>query len=192
LIKYGEPKISPEGVVCRAGGAFFLSRNLELKARCAKLEVCRQALSRLDIRLHEVELQTDTYFQISSGRLKLREIEGSRASLIWYERPDSEQARISQYHLTPIADLDSINTLLAAALGVRGRVSKRREIYLWHNVRIHLDEVAGLGSFVELEAVLGPGDQEGTAHERLEHLTRMLKLERSGYRGKSYADLLGL
>jgi predicted adenylyl cyclase CyaB len=169
-----------------------LSRNLELKACCENLEVRRQALSRLDIPLHQVELQTDTYFQISNGRLKLREIEGSTAALIWYERPDSDQARISLYHLAPVADPDSMKTLLAAALGVRGRVSKRREIYLWHNVRIHLDDVAGLGSFVEFEAVLGPGDQEAAAHGRLEHLARTLRLEQSDYRGKSYANLLGL
>jgi adenylate cyclase, class 2 len=169
-----------------------VSRNLELKACCAVLEACRQALSRIGITLHQVELQTDTYFRISNGRLKLREIEGLPAALIWYERPNSEQARISLYHLVPIADPDAMKTLLTAALAVRGQVSKRREIYLWHNVRIHLDEVAGLGSFVEFEAVLGPGDVEATAHSRLEHLARALQLDPSDYRGKSYADLLGL
>jgi adenylate cyclase class 2 len=169
-----------------------VSRNLELKASCANLEVCRQALSRLGIPLHQVELQTDTYFHISTGRLKLRDIEGLSAALIWYERSDSEQARISLYHLAPIADPDAMKALLAAALGVRGQVAKRREIYLWHNVRIHLDEVAGLGSFVEFEAVLGPEEDEATAHERLQHLARTLQLDSSDYRGKSYADLLGL
>jgi adenylate cyclase, class 2 len=169
-----------------------VSRNLELKACCANLEACRQALSRLGIRLHQVELQTDTYFHISNGRLKLREIEGLTAALIWYERPDSEVERISLYHLARVADPDAMKALLAPALGVRGQVSKRREIYLWHNVRIHLDEVAGLGSFVEFEAVLGPEDDEATAHRRLEHLTRALQLDPSDYRGKSYADLLEL
>ena len=60
------------------------------------------------------------------------------------------------------------------------------------HVRIHLDEVAGLGSFVEFEAVLGPEDDETTAHARLEYLGRTLQLNPSDHRGKSYADLLGL
>ena len=38
---------------------------------------------------------------------------------------------------------------LAEALGVRSVVRKRREIYLYHNVRIHLDEVCDLGRFLE-------------------------------------------
>jgi adenylate cyclase, class 2 len=169
-----------------------LSRNLESKACCADLEACREALARLGIPVCQVEFQTDTYFHVSNGRLKLREIEGLSAALIWYERPDCEPARISLYHLVPVADPDAMKALLAAALGVRGQVTKRRVIYLWHNVRIHLDEVAGLGSFVEFEAVLGPRDDEATAHERLEHLARTLQLDPSDYRGKSYADLLGL
>jgi predicted adenylyl cyclase CyaB len=169
-----------------------VSRNLELKACCGNLEACRQALSRLVIPLHQVELQTDTYFHISNGRLKLREIDGLPAALIWYERPDSEQARISLYQMTMVADPEAMKALLAAALGVRGQVAKRREIYLWHNVRIHLDEVAGLGSFVEFEAVLGPEDDETTARARLEHLAQTLQLDPLDYRGKSYADLLEL
>ena len=51
-------------------------------------------------------------------------------------------------------DAGALKTALVAALGIRGVVHKRREIYLWHNVRIHLDEVAGLGALVEFEAVL--------------------------------------
>ncbi|MGK3856667.1 class IV adenylate cyclase, partial [Enterococcus faecium] len=82
------------------------------------------------------------------GRLKLREIDGQAAVLIWYDRPDHDAARLSKYHLVPVADPAALKAALTDALGVRGEVRKRREIYLWHNVRIHLDEVAGLGSFL--------------------------------------------
>ena len=45
---------------------------------------------------------------------------------------------------------------LAAACGTRAVVVKRGEIFLVEHVRIHLDEVDGLGDFLEFEAVLGP------------------------------------
>ena len=54
----------------------------------------------------------------------------------------------------PIAEPALLKAALTAALGVRRVVDKRREIFLADNVRIHLDDVAGLGTFLEFEAVL--------------------------------------
>ena len=44
-----------------------------------------------------------------------------------------------------------------------GVVFKRRRLYLHHNVRIHLDDVEGLGSFIELESVLAVVGSESPA-----------------------------
>src|SRR5262249_50856778 len=127
-----------------------------------------------------------------NGRLKLREIEGRPAVLIWYERPDNTPARSSHYHLVPVADAAALKATLSAALGVRGTVSKRREIYLYQNVRIHLDEVARLGSFVEFEAVLADDANLPVAHALLNQLTDLLGISAADYLAPSYADLLGL
>jgi predicted adenylyl cyclase CyaB len=81
---------------------------------------------------------------------------------------------------------------LTSALGVRGVVRKRREIYLWHNVRVHLDEVDGLGTFVEFEAVLSEDEDEATARQRLEHLSGLLAVTSADHLAVAYADLLGL
>jgi predicted adenylyl cyclase CyaB len=167
-------------------------RNLELKARCADLAAARQAAGRLGARSAGLEVQTDTFFRVPAGRLKLRQTEDRPAFLIWYDRPDRGEARISTYYLVPVSDAAVLKTALAAALGVRGEVHKRREVCHWHNVRIHLDEVAGLGSFVEFEAVLSAGQDEATAHERLVQLTRALAILPADQLACSYADLLGL
>jgi predicted adenylyl cyclase CyaB len=71
-------------------------------------------------------------------------------------------------------------------------VNKRREIYFWHNVRIHLDEVTGLGTLVELEAVLAPEDDENVAQERLDHLCEVMGIAKKDLLGESNADLLGM
>jgi predicted adenylyl cyclase CyaB len=167
-------------------------RNLELKSRCADLSAARAAVRRLGARLDGMQTQTDTYFRVPRGRLKLRRIQGLADELIWYERPDQSQARISRYFRVPVTNSDGLQTALTAALGVRGEVSKRREIYLWQNVRIHLDDVAGLGFFVEFEAVLSLQDTEAVAHQHLNDLRRELAIGDSDTCDASYADLLGL
>jgi predicted adenylyl cyclase CyaB len=169
-----------------------LRRNLEIKARHADLVAAREAVRRLGARETAVEVQTDTYFRVPQGRLKLRAIEGQPAVLIWYDRPDNQGTRLSAYYLVPVPDPTGMKAALAAALGVRGEVHKRRGIHLWHNVRIHLDEVAGLGNFVEFEAVLSPEEDDTIAHARLDQLCRSLDILPADHLAPSYADLLGL
>jgi predicted adenylyl cyclase CyaB len=156
------------------------------------LSVAAAAVERHGAHFHSEESQTDTYFHVPHGRLKLREINGQTAALIAYDRPDQKGSRLSAYHLVPVPDPAALKAALASALGVRGTVRKRRAIYLWHNVRIHLDEVEGLGTFVEFEAVLGPSEDAATAEERLEHLEHALMLDPAQYVATSYADLLKL
>jgi predicted adenylyl cyclase CyaB len=167
-------------------------QNLELKARCPALKAARQSVCRLGAREAGIEIQTDTFFRAPSGRLKLREIEGQPAVLIWYDRPDELSARMSRYYLNPIPDAEKMKATLTVALGVRGVVHKRRAIYLWHNVRIHLDEVRELGTFVEFEAVLGPGDAVLAAETRLNDLCRALRIVPADHLAIAYADLLEL
>lgn len=167
-------------------------RNLEVKARCADLSSARAVALALGAQAAGIEAQTDTYFRVPHGRLKLREIDGQTAVLIAYDRPDASAVRLSAYHLVPVSEPATLKAALAAALGLRGAVAKRREILLWHNVRIHLDEVANLGTFVEFEAVLGPDDDEAMAAVRLAELGAALGIETAHHLAPSYADLLGL
>jgi adenylate cyclase class 2 len=169
-----------------------LHHNLELKAAYADFAAAREVVRRLGAGEAGVEHQTDTYFQVAHGRLKLREISGQPALLIWYDRPDANCVRSSAYHLAPVADATALKAALSAALEVRGWVHKRREIYLWHNVRIHLDDVRGLGPFLEFEAVLSGADDENISRSRLEELCRALAISPAQTQAPSYVDLLGL
>lgn len=151
-------------------------RNIELKARLRDIEAARKTAATVATGHLATEHQIDTYFHCRQGRLKLREIEGRPAQLIWYLRPDEQGPKASEYLVVPVADAPLLKSALAAALGVSGVVDKRREILLWHNVRIHLDEVAGLGTFVEFEAVLGPGIDDSAGRAQLDELSRRFGL----------------
>jgi predicted adenylyl cyclase CyaB len=170
-------------------------RNIELKARLADLPAAIQAAERLatgDLgSLHQI----DTYFHVPHGRLKLRETVGRPAELIAYHRSDAAEARGSDYLLVPVADAELLKQALSATLGVRVVVDKRRRVLLWHNARIHLDEVAGLGTFLEFEAVLADAssrasnrDTEG--HAQLAELCRRFEIAPGDIIPYSYSDLL--
>jgi adenylate cyclase, class 2 len=167
-------------------------RNLELKARCHGLQAVTAIIGHFGARYAGLEVQTDTYFRVPNGRLKLREIEGQEAVLIGYSRPDHTGPRRSNYHLVPVPDAAPLKAVLTETLGVRGVVSKRRHIWLWDNVRIHFDDVAGLGSFVEFEAVLTSSAEEVAAPAQLDELCRVLQIVPNDLLAPSYADLLGL
>jgi homotetrameric cytidine deaminase len=55
----------------------------------------------------------------------------------------------------PVGEAEALREALDAALGTLVTVDKRRRLLVWEGVRIHLDEVEGLGSFIELESVNG-------------------------------------
>lgn len=153
----------------------MLSANVESKTRCPDLDTIARLASALGARYEGRLEQVDTYFRVPRGRLKLREIfhrapDGRMAAsteLIRYERPDGKGARVSAYERTVIEDGESSKRRLGAAHGVRGRVRKQRALWTLDSTRLHLDEVEGLGTFVELETVCAEG--EPSVKERLEH-----------------------
>ena len=122
------------------------------------------------------------------GRLKLREEEPGGARLISYRRPDAADERVSDYRLVPVADPDGLRAALAETCGVRVEVVKRRRLLLWETVRIHLDEVEGLGSFLELEAVAEPDSDLSSERARVAHLRAALDIADAALQAGSYAD----
>jgi predicted adenylyl cyclase CyaB len=93
-------------------------------------------------------------YKVLQGRLKLREFGDGTAELIYYERPDKAGPKTSKYTRAQISDVASTREVLELVLGTKAVVAKQREVFLAGTTRIHLDEVDGLGTFVELEVVL--------------------------------------
>lgn len=170
-------------------------RNIELKARLADLPAARLVAKQLATRDLGTLHQIDTYFHVPQGRLKLRETVSQRAELIAYHRADAAEARGSDYLLVPVAEPAALKQALATTLGMRVVIDKRRQVLLWRNVRIHLDEVARLGTFLEFEAVLGHHSDAGqvddaVGHAQLADLCRQFAIGPQDILSHSYSDLL--
>jgi len=131
--------------------------NFEFKAHLRDAAPVRATLKRLRARRLGTDHQIDTYFRVPAGRLKIREgrIENS---LIFYRRTNSALARRSTVEMMLLPRRNCMRSILSRALGVLAVVDKRRDIYFVGNVKIHLDRVRGLGTFVEVEAMTRSGD----------------------------------
>src|SRR5579875_3842216 len=154
--------------------------NLELKARDLDPETTLARCLALGAQDRGLLAQRDTYFAGTRGRLKLREHGGAGGELIHYLRSDAAEPEPSTYVLAPVPETEPLREALDGALGTRIVVAKRRRLLLWENVRIHLDEVEGLGRFIEFEALVGPElNTLAEAQEKVARLRRELAIEDS-------------
>jgi predicted adenylyl cyclase CyaB len=166
-------------------------RNLELKVIDANPKRSLETCGRLGAESKGVLIQKDTYFNVPNGRLKLRRERGAIAHLIAYERSNHPGQRESRYRIVEVEDELGLEAALASVLGVMIVVSKRRQLFLFEGVRIHLDHVDGLGSFIEFEAVAAPEDADLDRFETLlSDLRRSFAIQEADLIGESYSDLL--
>ena len=164
--------------------------NVEIKARTNSPAIVRNYLLDHQADFRGVDEQTDTYFNVPNGRLKLREgnIENN---LICYDRNDQAGPKNSRFNLVKIEDAKGLKEVLAKSCGIKMIVKKKREIYYINNVKFHIDEVPGLGSFIEIEA--GNIVVKKTEAELLEQCNFYLKefqVRESDLVAVSYSDML--
>ncbi len=164
---------------------------MEIKARIPDPDAMRRVLEALADGRPESLAQTDTFFGVQAGRLKLREQPGAGAELIYYQRPDAPGPAESHYLRGAVADAPAVRALLGAALGVRGQVRKRRLVYHVGRTRVHLDAVEGLGDFLELEVVLAEGEPVDDGLLVARRLVERLGIPEVALVPEAYVDLSG-
>lgn len=166
------------------------SRNVELKARDRdpgkSLALC-EALGADD---RGELIQRDTYFNVATGRIKLREEKGATSHLISYVRADELRERLSRYRIVEIGDAEGLKAALSERLGTRVVVSKRRRLFVWRDVRIHLDGVDGLGDFLEFEAVATEQSDLADERQKVGHLREAFAISSEDLIDRSYSDLI--
>lgn len=169
---------------------FMKHLNFEFKASTKKLAEMEKRLLELNPLFIGEDHQTDTYFNVTQGRLKLREgnIENS---LIYYERENSVQAKQSNIILYEHLPNKSFKEILLRVHGVKAIVDKSRKIYFIGNVKFHFDTVKGLGTFIEVEAI----DKDGSIgvqklKEQCDNYADFFGIHQSDCIAGSYSDLI--
>jgi len=165
--------------------------NIEIKARCADPAFIRAYLQQQQARFIGVDEQTDTYFHVTNGRLKLRQGPIENA-LIFYNRENKAGPKLSEVQLFQVpVESDTLKALLTKANGIKVVVKKSRAIYFIDNVKFHIDEVEGLGSFVEIEAI----DADGSLglekiNQQCHYYLQAFQIPETDLLTHSYSDLL--
>ena len=131
----------------------MILKNIEIKAKLRDYKKVQKLVEELCPDPVQTEQQEDTFFITSKRRLKLRESDGNSA-LIYYDRKDSLEPSQSDIAISSTDSPDTLKSVLSKSLGIRGIVKKNRTLYKYGQTRIHLDDVEGLGKFIELEVVL--------------------------------------
>lgn len=168
-----------------------MPRNIEVKVAVPDPASVRTAAIALADRGPDLERQVDTYYSVDptgASRVKVRDSDRHGLQLIRYHRPEAEDVRPSDYSLEVLEGPDD------PRLGELGEaivvVDKRREVLWVANVRVHLDEVVGLGTFLELEAVVDADHDDASCRGAVDRILEDLGLSAQPAITASYSDLL--
>lgn len=164
--------------------------NFEFKAKTNKLADLENKFLQLKPLFAGEDHQTDTYFNVPAGRLKLRE-GNIEHSLIYYERENTTKAKQSNIILYEHAPDKAIKEILIKVHGVKAVVDKKRKIYFIDNVKFHFDTVMGLGTFIEVEAI-DKNESIGIQKlkEQCEYYSSFFGIHPSALIAVSYSDLI--
>ena len=167
-----------------------MNRNIEIKAKARDFLRQKRLAEEISETKLEILHQSDTFFRVESGRLKLRVFNENHGELIFYHRADTKESKTSQYQISPTNNPQILLETLASALGIIGTVKKTRYLYRIGQTRIHLDEVENLGSFIEFEYVLQSEETTEKGRQIVSELMKKLEIEDSDLIATAYLDLL--
>ncbi len=164
--------------------------NIEIKAALKNRAAVEDIAARLSDTPAEIIYQHDVFFRCEGARLKLRIFSPTQGELIRYQRTDVSGTRRSLYKIARTSDPQALLAILTETLGSTGAVTKKRTLYRAGQTRIHIDEVEGLGEFLELEVVLRAGQSEAAGTRIADALLAELGIEKGELIGGAYVDLL--
>lgn len=163
-------------------------QNVEYKCELRDPDIAVAVCRRLGANHVGTLAQTDTYFRIPDGRLKRRETVGEPVEWIFYSREDASRPRLSKFIIYSEAEAKARYGEMP--LPVWLVVKKARELWLKGGVRIHLDNVEGLGRFLEFEAMVSRRHDVATCHRAIEELRQAFGPALGEAISCSYSDLL--
>jgi len=164
---------------------------VELKARVDDHDFLRKKLSALGAEYTGTFQQSDLYFRVPEGRLKLRTVkDNNKAELIYYERESIAGPKSDDAFILRVQEPEDLKKVLKKILAPLIVIEKVREIYQYQGTQIHLDTVKQLGKFIEFERQTSD-DLKSIEKDRriLERLMEKLEIDPGNLETLSYSDL---
>lgn len=166
-----------------------MARNIEIKAKISDIDFCTEKAKSISGAGPEIIKQEDTFFNCQNGRLKLRILSEDHGELIFYKRANVTGPKTSEYHISSTNEPNSLLDVMKKSYGIHGKVKKIRELYIVGRTRIHIDQVEGLGNFLEFEVFLGEGDDTHDGEIEAGELMRAFNIAQSDLISGAYVDM---
>jgi predicted adenylyl cyclase CyaB len=167
-----------------------MRQNYEIKTRIKSTDRTRKLAESYFLGkkfLHYTEHQEDIYYRVRKGRLKLRIVNSSCGTLIFYNRSSRTGKRISDYLLSPAPEPAELRMILGMHFTELACVKKKREIFRTDKIRIHIDSVSGLGKYLEFEVIFNSFKKAVVV---MKGLIEHFGLDEKNFIKSSYSDLL--
>jgi adenylate cyclase, class 2 len=169
-----------------------MRKNYELKVKLHNYDVAKWKadgyIHRFKDKHHFFEEQKDIYYyKVDGKRLKLRIINNEYGHLVYYDRKDSRNKRVSKYLISDTKNPFELDKILKRFFRVQLIVKKIREIFIVKNLRIHLDRIQGVGIFLEFEIIYNSLDE---AKALMKELMKHFNIKRTDFIKESYSDLI--
>ncbi|MEZ4908595.1 MAG: class IV adenylate cyclase [Saprospiraceae bacterium] len=165
-------------------------KNVEIKSRCSDPAKVEKILLENGADFKGLDIQTDTYFNVQNGRLKLR-LGNIEKALIYYDRQNSKGPKQSKFRLFQAQNAEQLLPLLSDSLGILATVKKVRKIFYIDFVKFHIDHLEGFGDFVEIE--VGDLDDTKTIAElekTCNYYIDLLEIKNDDLLNQSYSDMV--
>lgn len=162
--------------------------NVEIKAELRDIELARSVCRSIGAKHIGTLIQTDTYFRIPQGRFKRRVTQGEPTEYIFYDRPDRSRPKLSHFSL--YSEAEAASRYGSSPMPELCVVHKQRDLYMYNNTRVHLDQVRDLGTFIEFEAMVSPTNNVARCHAEIASLRSSFEIVMGEPIACSYADLL--
>ena len=161
--------------------------NFEIKTKIDNQSEILERIKKIGAVYKEKMNQTDYYFKTGTNKEKIREISDREMYLISYKRTERKGKKDSNYTITTLS-LEQKESFLKNNR-LLCMVSKARQLWMYKNTRIHIDNVDELGDFVELETVI-INISEDQGLEEFNEVISKLKIDLEKTEPYSYSDLI--
>lgn len=161
----------------------------EIKAKLLDYDATMKTLHKHCGNSKEVVNQEDIFFECKKGKLKLRIFDNNKADLIFYTRDKEDGIKNCKFVTYNSDDPEALKNVLSASFEIIGSVIKTRTLYLYNDIRIHIDKVKSLGEFIEIEIPINNANrsESGTT---IQNLMKTFKIDKSHILEGAYIDLL--
>ena len=145
-----------------------MSQNIELKSIAGSFTFAQRVLQGQGFDVSTIT-QLDRYLLSNGSYVKIRANDGVPAALITYSRQVTPNGRPSEYSKIESSQLSAIAKALEPVADV-GVVEKLRMQFRRDDVIINLDEIGGVGRFIEIEVTPVASDQRRDLQQWMELL----------------------